>query len=58
MQVPVAVVGLIDAEHLQLVAASGVPASPARRLHSFCDASLKARNPTCMVVEDTLLDAR
>ena len=51
-------VGLIDAEHLQLVAASGVPASPARRLHSFCDASLKARNPTCMVVEDTLLDAR
>lgn len=31
---------------------------PARRIHSFCDASLVAKNPTMMVVEDTLQDAR
>ena len=28
------------------------------RLHSFCDASLRAPNPTMMVVPDTLRDAR
>jgi GAF domain-containing protein len=28
------------------------------RLHSFCEASLKAPNPTMMVVPDTLADSR
>lgn len=37
---------------------SSPPPRAGDRLHSFCDASLRAPNPTMMVVPDTLEDAR
>lgn len=57
-QVPIAVVGLIDDERLWLKSIMGVEGRQGRRLHSFCDASLRSPNPTMMVVPDTKLDAR
>ena len=49
-----AVVGLIDADRLWFKSAQGIAARGGRRLHSFCDASLRLPRPTLMVVPDTL----
>eukprot|EP00887_Chlorella_sp_A99_P008024 scaffold12.g8024.t1 len=56
--VPIAVVGLIDRDSLYLKSLVGADGRHAKRVHSFCDASLKAPNPTMMVVPDTLQDSR
>lgn len=60
LEVPVAVVGLIDDDRLYLKSAVGEarPGASHDRLHSFCDASLRAPNPRMMIVPDTLEDAR
>lgn len=56
MQVPVAVVGLIDDDRLYLKSAAGEarPGASHDRLHSFCDASLRAPNPRMMIVPGAL----
>lgn len=48
-QVPISVVGLIEADRLLLVSRAGVDATCGRRPHSFCDASLRLGRPTMMV---------
>ncbi|KAL4459137.1 hypothetical protein ABPG75_014002 [Micractinium tetrahymenae] len=58
LQVPIVVVSLIDEDRLWFKSVAGVKCRQADRLHSFCDISLRARNPTATVVPDTLLDPR
>ncbi|KAL4427123.1 hypothetical protein ABPG77_001127 [Micractinium sp. CCAP 211/92] len=58
LQVPIVVVSLIDHDRQWFKSVAGVKCRQADRLHSFCDISLRARNPTATVVPDTLLDAR
>ncbi|KAL4427122.1 hypothetical protein ABPG77_001126 [Micractinium sp. CCAP 211/92] len=58
LQVPIAVVGLIDDDSLWLKSIQGTEVRRCDRLHSFCDASLHAPNPTMMIVPDTMEDAR
>lgn len=57
-QVPMALVSLIDGERLFFKSVAGTDCRQGNRLHSFCDASLRAPNPTMMIVPDTLEDAR
>jgi hypothetical protein len=57
-QVPMALVSLIDDDKLVFKSVAGTDCRQGDRLHSFCDASLRAPNPTMMVVPDTLEDAR
>ncbi|KAL4459136.1 hypothetical protein ABPG75_014001 [Micractinium tetrahymenae] len=58
LQVPIAVVGLIDDDRLYLKSIMGTEVRNGDRLHSFCDASLRAPHPTMMIVPDTFEDAR
>ncbi|KAL4457312.1 hypothetical protein ABPG75_012177 [Micractinium tetrahymenae] len=53
-----ALVSLIDDDRLFFKSFAGSETASGNRIHSFCDASLRAPNPTMMVVPDTLEDAR
>ncbi|KAL4452747.1 hypothetical protein ABPG75_008409 [Micractinium tetrahymenae] len=57
-QVPIALVSLIDDDQLVFKSVAGTDCRQGNRLHSFCDASLRAPNPTMMIVPDTLEDPR
>eukprot|EP00887_Chlorella_sp_A99_P002292 scaffold10.g2292.t1 len=53
---PMALVSLIDSDSLFFKSfAGGEAGTHARRIHSFCDASLKAPNPTMMVSEGIII---